>query len=409
MQDYNINCPCKRKNCERHGNCAECRLYHQNHTRYRGSYCDRQKKKKHKGTKPMNTIPVKPIAAPLLAWYDKNARILPWRGNPQPYYVWISEIMLQQTRVEAVKPYFDRFIQELPNIRALAEIPQERLMKLWEGLGYYNRAKNLQKAALEIMERYHGEMPANYDELLSLPGIGPYTAGAIASIAFGQAVPAVDGNVLRVLTRILALEEDITKETTKKRVSLWLREVIPSDRPGDFNQSLMELGATVCLPNGTPKCPLCPLQGLCEAHENGTVSSFPVKSAKKPRKLEEKTFLLLTCGNKIAIHQREGKGVLSGLWEFPNLDGTLCKEEALSNLGLSVNSPLTYCKLEPYKHIFTHIEWHISGFHFDLPEELRLRNWHWVFIDELSSVYALPSAFQPYLHNLLNKSGGNPQ
>ena len=207
----------------------------------------------------MNTIPVKPIATPLLVWYDKNARILPWRGNPQPYYVWISEIMLQQTRVEAVKPYFDRFIQELPDVKALAEIPQERLMKLWEGLGYYNRAKNLQKAAQEIMENYHGEMPVNYDELLSLPGIGPYTAGAIASIAFGQTVPAVDGNVLRVLTRTLALEEDITKETTKKRLSLWLREVIPADRPGDFNQSLMELGATVCLPNGTPKCLLCPL------------------------------------------------------------------------------------------------------------------------------------------------------
>lgn len=403
----NINCPCKRIHCERHGNCQQCRLYHETHTRYRGSYCDRQKKKKMKRKKPMETPHVKPISAPLLAWYDNNARVLPWRENPQPYYVWISEIMLQQTRVEAVKSYFDRFICELPDIKALAEVPQEKLMKLWEGLGYYNRARNLQKAAQEMMGHYYGRMPGDYESLLSLPGIGPYTAGAIASIAFGQAVPAIDGNVLRVLARVLALEDDIAKDATKKSLSHWIQEIIPTDRPGDFNQSLMELGATICLPNGAPKCLLCPLQGLCEAYENGTVSSFPVKSVKKPRKLEEKTILLLTCKNKIAIHRREGKGVLSGLWEFPNLESTLNEEDVFSFLKKSGISPVNCSKLKPYKHIFTHIEWHISGFRIELPAEINGHGWRWVSVGELSASYALPSAFQPYLHVLLNESAGD--
>ena len=269
---------------------------------------------------------LKKIVQPLLDWYDANARILPWREQPEPYRVWLSEIMLQQTRVEAVKPYFERFLAALPTIRSLAEAPEDRLMKLWEGLGYYNRARNLQKAARMILERHNGMFPSDFEEILALPGIGEYTAGAISSIAFGRPVPAVDGNVLRVMSRLLESAEDIAQPAVKVNITHALKQIYPEQRCGDFTQSLMELGATVCLPNGKPKCRECPLAELCLARLNGKVAELPVKAPKKARKLENRTVLLLFCGNRIAIRRREEKGLLAGLYEFPNREGSLTGE-----------------------------------------------------------------------------------
>lgn len=234
------------------------------------------------------------IVEPLLGWFGEHARILPWREQPQPYRVWVSEIMLQQTRVEAVKPFFERFTQALPDVRSLAECPEDKLLKLWEGLGYYNRVRNMQKAAQNMVEFYDGEMPADYEKLLGLPGIGPYTAGAVASIAFEIPVPAVDGNVLRVITRITQNDGDILKQSVKRQVEEELLAVMPKGRSGAFNQALMELGATVCVPNGAPKCDECPLSGLCLAHQNGKEMDYPKKAQKKPRKIEKKTVLVLS-------------------------------------------------------------------------------------------------------------------
>lgn len=343
----------------------------------------------------------------LLDWYDNNARILAWRENPKPYYVWISEIMLQQTRVEAVKLYFDRFINAVPDIKCLAEIEEEKLMKLWEGLGYYNRARNLKKAAKIIMDEYGGEMPANYNKLLKLPGIGPYTAGAIASIAFSLPEPAVDGNVLRVMKRLAGSFDDITKDVVKKELEQDIREIIPKDRPGDFNQAVMELGAMICIPNGKPLCMKCPVMHLCKAYRNQTEMSIPVKTAKKPRKIEEKTILLIEKNKKYAIRKRESKGLLAGLWELPSLEGKLALpavEDAMSKLGLSV------IKIEPLgdaKHIFSHVEWHMTGYYIKLDESLVVREDNdyliykkkqlkWAHKKEMEDIYTLPSAFEKY-------------
>nr|MBQ8252548.1 A/G-specific adenine glycosylase [Lachnospiraceae bacterium] len=241
------------------------------------------------------------IVKPLLAWYDQNKRILPWRENRDPYRIWVSEIMLQQTRVEAVKPYYDRFLKQLPDVESLAEVQEEHLLKLWEGLGYYNRVKNMQKAALVMKDVYEGRMPEEYELLLQLPGIGSYTAGAIASIAFGKPVVAVDGNVLRIITRLTADPSDILSEKFKKQVREQLLTIVPADRPGDFNQALMELGATVCLPNGAPKCHACPWHDICMARQQGRLDEIPYKKKKKPRVIEEKTVLLLRDGEKTLI------------------------------------------------------------------------------------------------------------
>ncbi|MGN0399365.1 MAG: A/G-specific adenine glycosylase, partial [Blautia sp.] len=232
------------------------------------------------------------ITGPLLGWYEENKRDLPWRREPEPYHVWVSEIMLQQTRVEAVKEYYRRFLEALPKIPDLAACEEERLLKLWEGLGYYNRVKNMQKAARILVSEYGGNMPADYGKILELPGIGSYTAGAVSSIAFGIKKPAVDGNVLRVLSRITEWGEDIGKQSTKKKAEQILEEMMPGDRPGTFNQSLMELGAVVCVPNGTPKCEQCPVSGFCLAVKHGTISQYPKKTSPKKRRIEEKTVLL---------------------------------------------------------------------------------------------------------------------
>ncbi len=336
------------------------------------------------------------LAKPLLAWYDRHARILPWRENPTPYRVWISEIMLQQTRVEAVKPYYTRFLAELPVVASLAAVPEERLLKLWEGLGYYSRARNLRKAARLMVEKYHGEFPSTQDALLELPGVGDYTAGAIGSIAFERPTPAVDGNVLRVLARLTADRSDIADQAVKKQACEALREIFPVTRRGDFTQSLMELGATVCLPNGAPLCLLCPLAGQCEALKLGLTALLPVKSPKKSRKIEDRTVFILRSGNLIALHRRPAKGLLAGLPELPNVPGRLTAAEAEAQLTAWEQPVTTLRPAAAANHQFTHIEWRMTSYLADCPAPSPRCDWH--TIAELHEKLPLPSAFSAFRH-----------
>lgn len=341
------------------------------------------------------------IVVPLLEWYDKQKRILPWRSKPTPYRVWVSEIMLQQTRVEAVKPYFARFMKELPNVKKLAECPEQELLKLWEGLGYYNRVRNMQKAAQILVKEYRGEIPARFEELIKLPGIGKYTAGAISSIAFGIPVPAVDGNVLRVITRITADDRDITKDSVKQAISRDVQEIIPMRRAGDFNQALIELGAIVCVPNGPAKCSECPIAHLCEAKKRDMIMELPKKAPKKPRTIEKKTVLVIKDGEKIAIRKRPKKGLLAGLYELPNLEGVLTEDEVLEMVKSYGLAPLFIRKLEDAKHIFTHKEWHMSGYAVRVEElEGDVPGMLFVDMDTIRSEYPIPSAFEAYARHM---------
>lgn len=333
--------------------------------------------------------PLKQLPQPLLTWYEQNRRILPWREDPQPYRVWISEIMLQQTRVEAALPYFERFVAALPDVQTLAAADEEQLLKLWEGLGYYSRVRNLQKAAQIIVAQYNGQIPSDYAELLELPGIGEYTAGAISSIAFGQAEPAVDGNVLRICSRICADPSNIMSAKVKKDYRSRLQPLYHGVNAGDFTQALMELGATVCLPNGTPLCEGCPAQAFCLSYQAGNPTGYPVKPEKKARKIEQRSVWLVTAEDKLLLHRRPKNGLLAGLWELPNsLDGT---EPEL---------PLPYHEAQSCgkaTHIFSHIEWHMEGRSLSLPECIALPNdWRWVTAEELQQSIALPSAFEAF-------------
>lgn len=334
------------------------------------------------------------IPGPLLQWYGKNARILPWRDAPTPYRVWVSEIMLQQTRVTAVMPYYERFLRALPSPAALAAVPDDRLMKLWEGLGYYTRARNLKKAAQMIVEQFHGDLPASFDALLSLPGLGRYTAGAVASIAFGIPVPAVDGNVLRVISRVLASRADIADAKTKQHVETALSAVMPRDCAGDFNQALMELGATVCLPNGQPLCEKCPLAGLCRAHKENLTGEIPVKTAKKKRRIEARTIFVILNEGQVALKKRAGTGLLAGLWEFPCADGALSTGEAREYLRQNGITLEEITPLAPAKHIFTHIEWHMTGYL--VKAAAQTDGFTWCTLAGLKQSHALPSAFRAY-------------
>ena len=261
---------------------------------------------------------LKQIVDPIVKWYQKQEKTLPWKQDKEPYHIWVSEIMLQQTRIEAVKKYYTRFMKELPTIQDLAVVPEEKLLKLWEGLGYYSRAKNLKKSAIQIQENNHGKMPTSYVELLKLPGIGEYTAGAIASISYNEKVPAVDGNVLRVVSRVLASKEDVLLPETKKKITNKLLEIMP-DEAGDFNEGLMELGEKICLPNTVPLCATCPIQEFCMANKENLTNEIPVREKKQKRKIENKTVFILKYKNKIAIRKREKIGILANLYEFPNV------------------------------------------------------------------------------------------
>lgn len=344
------------------------------------------------------------IVKDLLLWFQENARVLPWREQKNPYYIWVSEIMLQQTRVEAVKEYFLRFIKELPNVQALAEVEEDKLLKLWEGLGYYNRVKNMQKAAIQIMEQYHGKLPADYEALLKLKGIGTYTAGAIASIAYEIPVPAVDGNVLRVAKRLAGSYDDIAKASVKKDLEEALIKIMPDGHSGAFNQSLMELGAIVCLPNGAPLCEKCPVQKYCLAYKKDIVMELPVKSKKKARTIEEKTVFLIEYQKQYALHQRSGNGLLAGLWELPNIEGKFEEKQVWDFLEQS-NLPVVEIKrLGEAKHIFTHKEWHMLGYAVKISDKAvknankynGFRKLVWADKKEIREKYALPSAFRAY-------------
>lgn len=342
------------------------------------------------------------IPKPLLEWYDKNRRLLPWREEPSPYRVWVSEIMLQQTRVEAVKPYFERFMSVLPDVRSLAEAPEELLLKLWEGLGYYNRVRNLQRAAQQIINEYGGEMPREHGALLRLTGIGSYTAGAISSIAYGQPVPAVDGNVLRVLARVRKDERLITDGKVRTAVEQELAEAMPGDRPGDFNQAMMEIGACVCIPNGAPLCDDCPLSRICMAHADGTETEFPKKEGKKPRRIEEKTVLIIRDESRAAIRKRPAGGLLAGMYEFPMLEGRRTAEEVSAYLAENGIRVLRIQPLEDAKHVFTHKEWHMKGYMVRVDELEHgapgedSRSWIFVEPGETEERYPIPSAFSAY-------------
>ena len=334
----------------------------------------------------------------LLAWYDGNARVLPWREDPSPYRVWVSEIMLQQTRVEAVKPYYERFLAALPTVADLAAVPEERLLKLWEGLGYYNRARNLQKAARLVVEQYGGELPGEWEALRRLPGVGDYTAGAIASIAFGKRATAVDGNVLRVTARLLHRRDNILDPKVKRRVEEELLEILPP-RVGDFNQALMELGALVCLPGGAPLCGRCPLSSLCRACALGDQESLPVKAKAKPRRVEERTVFLVFCGGRAALRRRPETGLLSGLWELPQVPGKLSREEAEEQLRQWGLRPVTsLCQTPPAKHVFTHVEWRMTGYLLTVSGD-GPREFLWADREALEGL-AVPSAFGRFLEKI---------
>ena len=338
------------------------------------------------------SVPGDAWVSPLLSWYRENRRTLPWRNTGNPLDVWISEIMLQQTRVEAVKRYFVRFRSALPDAASIAGCPEDRLMKLWEGLGYYSRARNIQKCAQVLVRDFGGKLPADHETLLKLPGIGPYTAGAIASIAFGIPVSAVDGNVLRVYARLTGCTDDIALPATKKRFAEELDTLIRTCRENaadagiasplppagagpsvtdsagaapfsvsEFNQALMELGALVCVPNGPPLCASCPLRELCAAAREGLTETIPVKSGKKPRKIENRTILIVRDGDSFYLRKRPEKGLLAGLYEFPGVPGHLGSEEALQAAAALGFEPLRIAPLPDGKHVFTHVEWHMKA------------------------------------------------
>lgn len=361
----------------------------------------------------------------LLQWYDFNKRILPWRESPTAYHVWVSEIMLQQTRIEAVKGYYDRFLSEFPTIAALEAASEEKLLKAWEGLGYYNRVRNMQKAAGIIVKEYNGEMPADYEKLRNLPGIGDYTAGAIASIAFGLLYPAVDGNVMRVLSRFLSSEADIAKEKTKQAFRQLLLSNMPRES-GAWNQALMELGEKICIPNGKPLCEQCPLLHLCRAFHEGKETLLPVKAEKKERRIEQREVLILLINGKILLHRRPQKGLLAGLWEYPGrlTEDTKKKEsdkkrlarwaEFLQNAATDVQ--IKKQKSIKAKHVFSHVEWHMNGVCMELSVlgkekeenvmrqlpallgygEYEKKDWALVSEEERESSFPMPSAFDGF-------------
>lgn len=322
-------------------------------------------------------------------WYRTNARDLPWRRTREAYAVWISEIMLQQTRVAAAIPYYERFLRELPNVSALANVEDDRLHKLWEGLGYYSRARNLKRAAMEVVEHFGGELPHSYESLLTLPGIGEYTAGAIASIAYGEAVPAVDGNVLRVYARLFAQETDIRDPAFKKMVRKALLPLVPKDAPEVFNAALMELGAVVCLPNGAPKCDLCPVRDCCEAFRLGRTEELPIIGAKKARRIERKTVFALTRNGHLLGLRGPKTGLLAGLWQLPEAAGERTDAEAASWLGERGIRPVGELRFYERKHIFSHIEWHMRVCAAEVSAKELPEGWY-----ELNEDNALPTAYR---------------
>ena len=329
----------------------------------------------------------------LLPWYEENKRDLPWRQDQQPYHVWLSEIMLQQTRVEAVKGYYTRFLTALPTVEALASCDDDILHKLWEGLGYYSRVRNLKKAAQRIVSEYGGQFPKEHKQILSLPGIGAYTAGAICSICFDAPTPAVDGNVLRLVSRLLNDPSPIDLPATKEKVTSALAALYPKEA-GTFTQALMELGATLCGPNRKPDCEHCPCRAFCLGYKNGTAEALPVKSPKKEKRQEDRTVFILSCDGKYALEKRPARGLLAGLWQFPNISGqpdTKALLQAVEDMGLR---PREIYKEVSRKHIFTHIQWNMKGIYLEVAEPAG--PFQWFTPQQINTQAALPTAFRQF-------------
>ncbi len=336
---------------------------------------------------------MKKMREPIIEWYQENKRELPWRKEKNPYHIWISEIMLQQTRIEAVKQYYERFLKQIPTIEALAEIEEEKLLKLWEGLGYYNRARNLKKAAQVMQEEYEGKMPKHYKELIKLPGIGEYTAGAISSIAYDEKVPAVDGNVLRVVSRVVGSKKDVLENKTKKEFTEKLQEIMPK-QAGDFNEGLMELGELICIPNGEPLCEKCPLQKMCIAKNKDLTSLIPVRNQKMKRRKEDITVFLLEYEGKVAIRKREEKGLLANMYEFPNITKKMTKKEIPKVLQVWKLESKQIEKIGAHHHVFSHIEWDMVGYKIQLSS--MNKEFEWIEKEEILEKYPIPGAFIPF-------------
>ena len=330
----------------------------------------------------------------LLPWFRENARNLPWRRDREPYHVWLSEIMLQQTRVEAARGYYERFIKALPDIPSLAAAPLDTVYKLWEGLGYYSRARNLHTAARQILSEHGGVFPSGHDAIRALKGVGDYTAGAIASICFGAPTPAVDGNVLRVVSRLTADGRPVNEGSTRSAVRAALAEIYPAGHCGEFTQALMELGAVVCVPNGAPSCGACPVRALC-ASRDGDWKIFPVRAPKKARRQERLTVFLLTRGDAIALRKRPDAGLLAGLWEFPNVPGHLAPEQAVSQAETWKLEPRELLRETRRTHIFTHVEWDMRVY--TLSVRAAGTDLVWAGESELEQSYSLPTAFRKCL------------
>ncbi len=331
------------------------------------------------------------IAAPLVAWYRQHERSFPWREDPSPYRVWVSEIMLQQTRIEAALPYFERFMQALPTVADLAAASEDMLLKLWEGLGYYSRVRNLQKAAQTVMRDFGGELPDTYEQLLTLPGIGEYTAGAIASIAFDKRAAAVDGNVLRVMARLTDDHTDVMQPANRKRLTALVKSIVPEQHAGDFNQGIMELGETVCLPNAQPRCSECPLFDHCAVAGLERARELPTRARPKPRRVEHRTVFVVVTDNKVLLHRRPQKGLLGGMWELPNIESDRA-EDALSRWGIEA---IDTTPLPNGKHVFSHVEWHMTGYLVKAKSITSQSDFQLVSKEELAD-YALPTAFRTY-------------
>ncbi len=343
-------------------------------------------------------IDLEQIVKPLLKWFQKEKRDLPWRKTNDSYRIWISEIMLQQTRVEAVKEYYKRFLDELPTLKELAMVEEDQLLKLWQGLGYYSRARNLHKCAKILIEQGKTELPRDYEKLKKLPGIGPYAAASIGSIAYQLKTPAIDGNVLRVMTRIHEDSRDIMKQKVREEYFLKLSKIMPNNTR-DFTESLMELGALICLPNGFPLCQSCPLSFICQSYKNQTMLQYPVKKKIEKRKREEKTILILEYKDKIAIQKRPDNGLLASLYEFESINEKLSLEELKKYLNQKKIKIMNIKQLKEAKHIFSHLEWHMVGYHIIckiLPEKEYL----WVTKEELETKYSLPTAIMIYAKDL---------
>lgn len=313
----------------------------------------------------IKNINIQQFREDLLNWFIAEQRSLPWRQDQDPYKVWVSEIMLQQTKVDTVIPYFNRFIEQFPSVEALSEAEEEKVLKAWEGLGYYSRARNLHSAVKEVKEKYGGVVPNTPEEISTLRGVGPYTAGAILSIAYGVPEPAVDGNVMRVLSRILSIWDDIAKQKSRKIFEEAVRTLISHDNPSYFNQALMELGALICTPT-SPSCLLCPVRDHCQAFHEGTQTELPVKTKnKKQRSLNLAAVILTDKEGKILIHKRPSEGLLANLWEFPNIEivqtiqseKEQLKEQMLTLYGAKVEVGNLITRIE---HVFSHLTWNIN-------------------------------------------------